>query len=64
MRELDLLFQSFLVERYDSLSEVERGAFDRLLDYPDQDILAWVFGRSQPPPAMEQLVRELQQTAP
>lgn len=64
MRELDLLLQSFLAERYDNLSEVERAAFDRLLDYPDQDILAWIFGRSQPPLAMEQLIRELQQTAP
>ena len=64
MRELDLLFQSFLTERYDNLSEVERAAFDRLLDYPDQDILAWVFGRSQAPPAMQQLVRELQRTTP
>lgn len=63
MRELDLLLQSFLAKRYDNLSEVERAAFDRLLDYPDQDILAWIFGRSQPPLAMEQLVRELQRTA-
>lgn len=63
MRELDLLFQSFLAQRYDSLSEMERAAFDQLLDYPDQDILGWVCGRSQPPLALEQLVRELQRTA-
>ena len=62
MRELDLLFQSFLAERYESLSEAERATFDQLLDYPDQDILAWVFGRSPAPLAMERLVRELQRT--
>ena len=47
-REMDLLLESFLDECYARLSEDQQGAFARLLEESDMDIINWVTGRSQP----------------
>ncbi|BAU48219.1 hypothetical protein SVA_1659 [Sulfurifustis variabilis] len=46
--ELDVLFKNFLERRYGELDETERAAFDRLLDRPDQQLLAWFYGQQNP----------------
>ncbi len=47
--ELDLLFVHFLEQRYTSLNAIEQGAFQRLLEQPDQTLLAWLQGQQEPP---------------
>jgi antitoxin CptB len=48
MRELDLLLETFLAAGLDSLDDSELDSLERLLEQPDQDILAWLTG--EPPP--------------
>ena len=45
---MDILLQRFLERGYDSMDEAERQAFERLLDLPDQDILAWLYDERDP----------------
>jgi succinate dehydrogenase flavin-adding protein (antitoxin of CptAB toxin-antitoxin module) len=42
MRELDLLLETFLKHRYETLSPLDRNAFSRLLDCPNEDLMAWL----------------------
>lgn len=49
MRELDLLLQMFLAAGLDPLDDAELDGLERLLEQPDQDILAWL--TRGPPPA-------------
>lgn len=48
MRELDVLLERYLEERYPSASVPEQRAFEALLDLPDPDLFAYVV-RRQPP---------------
>ncbi len=48
MRELDLLLESFMTHRYESLSQEARSAFARLLTYPDHLLLEYLMGRLTP----------------
>jgi len=49
MRELDLLLEGFLVDRYETLSPVDRASFERLLDCRNEDLMAWLInGNSLP----------------
>ncbi len=50
MKETDILLGRLAREVLDTLDEEDLAAFERLLDAPDADILAWVSG-TQPPPA-------------
>ncbi len=45
---MDILLQRFLERGYDSMDDAERQAFERLLDLPDQDILAWLTDEREP----------------
>lgn len=40
--ELDILFDQFMRRHYEQLTDAELAVFVRLLDLPDQDILAWI----------------------
>lgn len=53
MRELDLLLEAFLAAGLDSLNDSELDSLERLLEQPDQDILAWLTG--EPPPGDAEL---------
>lgn len=46
--ELDLLLQRFVDHHYADLSETERMAFDRLLAFPDAELLALLQGGGEP----------------
>jgi antitoxin CptB len=48
MLELDVLLGRFLEQSYRDLSDSERRAFGRLLEMPDQTLLAWMNGEQNP----------------
>ena len=60
MKELDVILERFVRERYASASEQERRAFERLLDLPDPELADYLFGRTIPPePELASLARAL-----
>lgn len=48
MRELDVLLQRYLEQRYSSASQEEQQAFEALLELPDPELFAWITKRKQP----------------
>jgi len=48
MRELDVLLQRYLEQRYASASQEEQQAFEALLELPDPQLFAYVVKREQP----------------
>lgn len=64
MRELDVLLRGFLDRHYAALDSAGRKAFAQLLEENDQDILAWLTGRSDPAdPALAEMIRTIRSTA-
>ncbi len=60
MRELDLLLMRFMKRGFDSLPASDKAAFERLLDCPDQEILAWITQTASPPDAgLERVARAI-----
>ena len=49
MREVDLITGRFADVHIASLSEAEVDAFERLMDVPEPDLLAWVMGSATTP---------------
>ncbi len=47
MREMDLIMGRFADAHIATLTDAELDEFERLLDVPDQDLLAWVTGESR-----------------
>jgi antitoxin CptB len=50
MREVDLITGRFADAHIASLSEAEVDDFERLMDVPEPDLLAWVMGVAATPP--------------
>lgn len=50
VKESDLLFGRFAARHLGSLDDPQLDRYEALLDEPDQDVLAWVYGR-EPVPA-------------
>jgi len=48
MRELDVLFEPFLDERFPHLSDSDRSTFIALLENTDQDLWSWFFTDAKP----------------
>jgi antitoxin CptB len=48
LRELDVLLERYLRERYPSAPAAEQQAFAALLDLPDPELLAYVMRRQVP----------------
>jgi antitoxin CptB len=48
MRELDILLERYLRERYPCAPAAEQQAFEALLDLPDPELLAFVMRRQVP----------------
>lgn len=57
--ELDLLLLRFLEQRYSTLNAEEQNAFQRLLEQPDQTLLAWVQGQQVPPPDLKKIIEKV-----
>jgi antitoxin CptB len=49
--ELDVVLTRFLDRHFETLSPQQRAAFNRLLDYPDNDLWNFVTGKQPPPDA-------------
>jgi antitoxin CptB len=49
MREVDLITGRFADAHIGTLSEVEVGEFERLMDVPEPDLLNWVMGAAETP---------------
>jgi len=49
MLELDLIFQRFLKQSLDVMTEEQLDDFENLLNYPDPDLYAWFMGYETPP---------------
>ena len=48
MKELDLLLERYLAERYPCAEAAEQGAFRELLEMQDPELFAFVTGRERP----------------
>ena len=57
--ELDLLFVRFLDQHYSALNVEEQGAFQRLLEQPDQSLLAWLQGQQEPPFELKSIINKV-----
>src|SRR5262249_15126111 len=49
MRELDLIMGRFADRRLDALADAELAEFERLIEVPDRELLAWITGEVQVP---------------
>jgi antitoxin CptB len=50
MREMDLIMGRFADSAIDRLADAELAEFERLIEVPDQDLLAWITGEAHVPP--------------
>jgi antitoxin CptB len=50
MRELDLIMGRFADNAIEDFTVEELSAFERLIDVPDRELLAWVTGETDVPP--------------
>ena len=58
MREMDLIMGGFADARLAQLDEGELAAFERLIELPDQELLAWIMGEAAVPAEFDsQLLR-------
>jgi len=53
MREMDLIMGRFADSALADLSEAELAEFERLIELPDRDLLAWVTGEMAVPPDVD-----------
>ena len=53
MREVDLIMGRFADAAVDALSDDELAEFERLIEVPDHDLLAWVTGEAAVPAASD-----------
>lgn len=60
VRELDVLFTSFLESAYPHLSEHEQQAFQRLLEVQDPVIMDWLFAKQAVEAEFHQIITLLQ----
>jgi antitoxin CptB len=56
MREMDLIMGRFADSALADLSEAELAEFERLIELPDRDLLAWVTGEMAVPPDVDSAV--------
>jgi antitoxin CptB len=48
MLELDLILESYLLERFDQASHDEQNKFIKLLECSDQDLFDWLLKKAEP----------------
>jgi antitoxin CptB len=53
MREMDLIMGRFADAAVEQLAEDEIAAFEHLLEAPDPELLAWIIGEADVPPAYD-----------
>ncbi|MEY4697112.1 MAG: hypothetical protein RIT14_1540 [Pseudomonadota bacterium] len=58
-KEMDLVLGPWADAHLAGLSPARLDQYDALLAENDQDLMAWVFGQSAPPPALADLLAEI-----
>jgi antitoxin CptB len=53
LREMDLIMGGFADANVEQLSERELTQFERLIEVPDRDLLAWIMGEEAVPPEFD-----------
>ena len=53
IREMDLVLGRFADAQIAALSDADLEEYERLLEIPDQQMLAWVIGAEQPPAVVD-----------
>ena len=53
MREMDLVMGQFADANLPAMGEAELDEFERLLDVPDPQVLAWITGEERTPPEFD-----------
>jgi antitoxin CptB len=48
MLELDLIFENFLNQCVDQLTDAQADAYERLLNHSDPDLYSWLMGYDTP----------------
>lgn len=57
MLELDVLFEPFVEQAYDELSEEKKAIFRRLVTCDDPDLFAWFMGHKEcPDPELKSMI--------
>jgi antitoxin CptB len=56
MREMDLIMGRFADRTIAELGERELGDFERLIELPDRELLAWITGEADVPPSVDTLL--------
>jgi antitoxin CptB len=64
LREMDLVMGRFADANLPAMSEAELDEFERLLDMPDPEVLAWITGEETTPPEFETRLFARLRTAP
>ena len=59
MKELDILLERFIDERFDSASLEEQEVFQQLLEVQDPLIYAYCFGKQAPPSHFAALIERI-----
>ena len=60
MREMDLIMGRFADQMIDQLGDGDLAEFERLLELPDRELLAWITGELNVPPNVDSaLLRRL-----
>ena len=53
MREMDLIMGRFADSTLDALAEADLMEFERLIEVPDRDLLAWITGEEEVPASVD-----------
>jgi antitoxin CptB len=60
---MDLLLGPFADRHLPAMGEAELGAYERLLEQSDPDLMIWLTGQAAPPPELDSTLRALLQRA-
>jgi len=59
MKELDVLLERYLDQRFAIASAAEQALFLQLLDCEDPDLWSWVIGHAEPPAKFSDVLQRL-----
>lgn len=59
MKELDVLFERYAKQRYETSNPAERQAFEQLITHEDPEIYAWLMNHATPPDQYEHVLGQI-----
>jgi antitoxin CptB len=63
MKEMDIVMGGYADARLESMTGAQLDAWDALLNENDQDLLAWITGQQETPPALLGLIADVAEFA-